>query len=84
MDFKTLSIRNQSGWWWFIRITGKQSVKKGVWYITVKRKYRRRKQRGKGLLIGLLASAAVPILGEVAKAILKKNVNGRKRRWEKK
>ena len=52
-------------------ITGKQSVKKGVWYITGKRKYRR-KQRGKGLLIGLLASAAVPILGEVAKAVLKK------------
>ena len=46
----------------------------------MKRKYRRRKQRGKGLLIGLLASAAVPILGEVAKAILKKKVNGRKRR----
>ena len=53
-------------------ITGKQSVKKGVWYITGKRKYRRRKQRGKGLLIGLSASAAVPILGEVAKAVLKK------------
>ena len=33
---------------------------------------RYRKQRGKGFPIGLLASAAVPILGEVAKSILKK------------
>ena len=40
-----------------------------------KRRYRKRryrKQRGKEFPIGLLASAAAPILGEVAKSILKK------------
>ena len=42
----------------------KQSVKKGVWYISGKRK-----QTGKGFPVGLLASAAVLILGEVAKPI---------------
>ena len=31
-----------------------------------------RKQRGKGFPIGLLASAAAPLLGEVTKRILKK------------
>ena len=44
-------------------------------------------QRGKGFSIGLLASTAVPLLGEVAKPILKKNFGGRKRRrwrWDKK
>ena len=51
---------------------GKQSVKKGVWFIGGKRKYRKRKQRGKGFPIGVLASAAASILGEVAKPILKK------------
>ena len=49
----------------------KQSVKEGVWYIGRKRKYRKKKQRGKGFPIGLLASAAAPIPGEVAKPILK-------------
>ena len=47
-------------------MTGKKSVKKGVWYIGGKRKYRKRKQREK-----LLASDAVPILGNVAKPIIK-------------
>ena len=37
-----------------------------------KRKYRKRKQIRKGFPIGFLASAAAPILGEVAKPILKK------------
>ena len=47
---------------------------------------RYRKQRGKGFPIGLLASAAVPILGEVAKSILKKKRFGgrRKRRRDEK
>ena len=57
---------------------GRQSVKKGVWYIGGKRKYRRRRQQGKGFPLGLLASAAAPILGEVAKPFLKK-VFGRRR-----
>ena len=48
---------------------GKQSVKKGVWYIGGKRK---RKQRGKRFPIGLVASLAAPVLGAVAKPIFKK------------
>ena len=43
------------------------------------KEYRKRKQRGKGFPTGLLASATVLILGEVAKPILKKNFGGRKR-----
>ena len=38
---------------------GKQSVKKGIWYIGGKRKTRKR-QRGKGFPLGLLASIGVP------------------------
>ena len=56
---------------------GKKSLRKGVWYIGGKKRYR--KQIGKGFSIGLLASAAAPILGEVAKPILKKTFGGRKR-----
>ena len=59
---------------------GKQSVKKGVWYIGGKIKYRKSKQRRKGFPMGLLASAAVPMLGRVAKPISKKALGGRKRR----
>ena len=59
---------------------GTQSVKKGVWYIGGQRKYRKRQQRGKGYPIGLLASATIPILGEVAKPILKKCFGVRKRK----
>ena len=65
----------------------KQSVKKGVWYIGGKIKYKKRKQRGKGFPMGLLVSAAVPILGRVTKPISKKDFGGgkrRRRRWEKK
>ena len=51
---------------------GRKSVKKGVWYIGGKRKYRKRRQQGKGFPIRLLASAAAPILGEVAKPLSKK------------
>ena len=62
---------------------GKQSVRKGVWYIGGrKRKGRKiyRKQRGKGLPLGLIASAAVPFIGEIAKPLFKKNLGGRRRR----
>ena len=59
---------------------GTQSLRKGVWYIGGKRKYRKRQQRGKGFPIGLLASATTPILGEVAKPILKKSFGVRKRK----
>lgn len=68
---------------------GKQSVKKGIWYIGGrKRKLRKRKlrkrakkgQRGGAFPIGLLASAAVPFLGEIAKPIIKKVFGGRRKR----
>ena len=79
---------NQSDWWWFIRMRGKQSVKKGVWHIGEKRRYKKRryrKRRGKEFPIQLLASAAAPVLREVEKPILKKIFGGRKRRtWDKK
>ena len=51
---------------------GKQSVREGVWYIGRKKKRYIKKQRGKGIPFGLIASAAAPILGEVAKPLLKK------------
>ena len=53
---------------------GKQSVRKGVWYICKieeKLKKKKKRQRGKRFPIGLLASAAAPYLGEIAKPILK-------------
>ena len=58
---------------------GKQSVRKGVWYIGGRKRLRQRTkrgQRGKGLPIGLLASAAAPFLGEVTKPLLKKFLVG--------
>ena len=67
---------------------GKQSVRKGVWYIGGRKRRGRkiyRKQRGKGLPLGLIASAAAPFLGEIAKPIFKKIFGGRRhRRWDKK
>ena len=52
---------------------GKQYVKKGVWYLGGKRKKKKRKkQKSKGFPIGLLASVAAPILGQIASPILKK------------
>ena len=59
-----------------------QSVRKGVWYIGGRKGRGRkiyRKQRGKGFPIGLIASAAAPFLGEVAKPLLKKRFGGRRR-----
>ena len=53
---------------------GIQYVKKGVWYIGGKKR-----QRGRGIPIGLLASIASPVFGEVAKPILGK-LSGRGRR----
>ena len=62
---------------------GKQSVRKDVWS-TGGRKRRRWKiyriQSDKGFPIGLLASAAAPFLGQIAKPIFKKVFSGRKRR----
>ena len=55
----------------------KQSVKRGVWYIDG----RRRKQRGqKGEFLpiaGLLGSVTAPLIGEIAKPILRKTVGSR-------
>ena len=47
---------------------GKQYVKKGVWYIGGKK----RKQKGAGIPIGLLASIGAPILGQIAKPVFGK------------
>ena len=59
---------------------GKQVVKKGIWYVGGKKK-RKQKQKGKGFPFGLVASSAAPLLGEIAKRILKKIFGrGRKRR----
>ena len=55
----------------------KRSVIKGVWYIGSKK--RRKKQKGKGFPIGLLASVGLPILSEIAKLMFKKII-GRGRR----
>lgn len=44
------------------------------------KKRRYRKQRGEGLPIGLIASAAAPFLGEIAKPIFKKSFGGSRRR----
>ena len=52
---------------------GKQVVKKGIWYVGGKKK-RKQKQKGKGFPFGLVASAAAPLLGEIAKPIFKKNL----------
>ena len=40
---------------------------------------KKRKQKGKGFPIGVIASLAAPVLGAVAKAIIKKIFDGRKR-----
>ena len=59
---------------------GKQSVKKGIWYLGGRKKTKKR-QRGKGFPLGLLASIEAPILGEFAKPILGKILGrGRRRR----
>ena len=61
---------------------GKQSVRKGVWYIggKYKRAPKRKKQKGGAIPFGLIASLA----GEVAKAIFKKLLGRGRRRQIKK
>ena len=61
---------------------GKQSVKKGLWYIEGKyKRARKRRQKGGTIPLGLLASIGAPILGEIAKPILGKVLGrGRRRR----
>ena len=61
---------------------GKQSVKKGVWYIggKYKRALRKKKQKGRAIPFGLIASLAAVVLGEVAKPILGKIFGRGKRR----
>ena len=54
-----------------------------MWYIGGKKK---RNQKGKGFLIGVIASLAAPVLGAVAKPIIKKIFGGKKssrknKRW---
>ena len=66
---------------------GKQSVRKGVWYIGGKKRRYSKRQRGRGIPFGLIASAAAPFIGEVAKPLSKKTFGGRCRRrqqWDKK
>ena len=50
---------------------GKKSVKKGIWHIGGRYIYKKRKQKGGAIPIGLIASLAGPILGE----------GRRKRKW---
>ena len=61
---------------------GKQSVKKGVWYIGGKyKKARKRQQKGGAIPIGLITSLAAPVLGKIAKLILGRLLgSGRKKR----
>ena len=59
---------------------GKKSVRKGVWYIRGKRRQYSKRQRGGAIPFGLIAFAAVPYLGEVAKPLLKIFFGGRHRR----
>ena len=58
---------------------GRKSIKKGVWHIGG-----RKRQRGSAFPLGLVASLAAPILGEVAKpifkTILRRGIKGRRRR----
>ena len=52
---------------------GRQSVKKGVWYIGGRyRRAPKRRQKGGAIPIGLIAPLAALVLGEIAKPILGK------------
>ena len=55
-------------------------MRKGVWYIGGKKRRYSKRQRGRGIPFGLIASAAAPILDEVAKPLLKKFFGGRRTR----
>ena len=56
---------------------GKQIIKKGAWYIGGKKIKITQKQKGKRFPFGLVASAAAPFLGEIAKPMFKKNFGGK-------
>ena len=57
---------------------GRQSVRKGIWYLGGRR--RKRRIRGFLPLTGLLGSAAGSILGENAKPFFFKFIGGKRRR----
>ena len=63
---------------------GRRSVRKDFWYLGCRRRIRggKRGHRGEGglPLAGLLGAAAGPIIGEIAKPLLKKFIDGRRRR----
>ena len=48
---------------------GKQTVKKGIWYIGGKK--RKKKKQGSVIPFGLITSLAAPVLGEIAKSVFK-------------
>ena len=56
----------------------KQSVRNGVWYIGGRRRSRRGQKGGFLPIAGLLCSVAASLIGEIAKSILRKTVNGRR------
>ena len=60
---------------------GKKLIRKGVWHIG--RKYKRapkkKKEKGGAIPFGVIASLGAPVLGEVAKPLLRK-IFGRGRR----
>ena len=61
---------------------GKQVVKKGIWHIGGKKR-KRKKRKGGAIPLGLLASFAGPVIGEIAKPTFKKPFGRgkRKKRW---
>ena len=61
---------------------GKQVVKKGIWHIGSKKR-KTKKQKGGAIPLGLLASFAGPVIGEIAKPIFKK-ILGRGKKKKKK
>ena len=76
---RTYAIKSERGR--LARMREKQSVEKGVWYIGGRKRHRKRTkrgQRGRGLPVGLIASAAAPFLGEIAKPMFKKIFGGRR------
>ena len=62
----------------------KQTVKKSIWYISGKK--RKKKKQGGAIPFELIASLAAPVLGEIAKPIFKTIFGrGRKRiKWYRK
>ena len=56
---------------------GKQIIKKGAWHIGGKKIKIKQKQKGKRFPFGLVASAAAPFLGEIAKPMFKKIFGGK-------